>query len=422
MMNEALLVITTLMLAAFFAAMEIAFFASNKLRLQLDRKQGLFSSHIIGIFQARSGQYIATIQLGSNFAVVIYGIIMARWMEPVLGKFLHTEFSILAVQTLITTLIVLTVAEFLPKALVRINPNLALRFMSIPLFLVFIIFYPVSWFIHRLSNLILKSILRTETVNQYDNMVFGKVDLNHLIIESQDRSGESNNEEKDEIKLFQNALDFSNVRVRDCMIPRTEIAAINLDNTVEELRQQFIECGFSKILVYKDNIDNMVGYVTSKELFRNPPTIISMMIEISYIPETMQANKLLKKFIQEHKSVAVVVDEFGGISGMLTIEDIMEEIFGEIDDEHDVDEFIEKTPEEGQYIFSGRLELDYLNEKYNLGLPESEEYDTLAGYIIYQYQSIPKLNDKIIVGQYEFRILKVSRTRIDLVQLKSLQH
>ena len=410
------------MLAAFFAAMEIAFFSSNKLRLQLDRKQGLFSSHIIGIFQARSGQYIATIQLGSNFAVVIYGIIMARWIEPVLGKFLHTEFSILAVQTLITTLIVLTVAEFLPKALVRINPNLALRFMSVPLLLVFIIFYPISWFIHRFSNLILKSILRSESVNQYDNMVFGKVDLNHLIVESQERSGESNSEEKDEIKLFQNALDFSNVKVRDCMIPRTEIVAIKLDSTVEEISQQFIESGFSKILVYKDNIDNTVGYVTSKELFRNPPTVKSMMIEISYIPETMQANKLLKKLIQEHKSVAVVVDEFGGISGMVTIEDIMEEIFGEIEDEHDVDEFIEKHPEVGQYIFSGRLELDYLNEKYNLELPESEEYDTLAGYIIYQYQSIPKLNDKIIVGQYEFRILKVSRTRIDLVQLKSLQH
>ncbi len=191
MINEALLVITTLVLAAFFAAMEIAFFASNKLRLQLDRKQGLFSSHIIAIFQARSGQYIATIQLGSNFAVVIYGIIMARWIEPVLARFLHTEFSILAVQTIITTLIVLTVAEFLPKALVRINPNLALRFMSIPLFLVFIIFYPVSWFVHRFSNLILKSILRSESVNQYDNMVFGKIDLNHLIVESQDISGET---------------------------------------------------------------------------------------------------------------------------------------------------------------------------------------------------------------------------------------
>ncbi len=421
-MSEALLVILTLMLAAFFAATETAFFASNKLRLQLDRKQGLFSSRIIGIFQEKPGQYIATIQLGTNIAMVIYGIIMARWLEPFLGRFFHTEFGILAVQTLITTLIVLTLAEFLPKALVRINPNLALRFMAIPLFPVFIVLYPVSYFIHRLSNLILKSLMRNEPANRYDNMVFGKVDLNHLIVESQEKSRENDHEENSEIRLFQNALDFSNVKVRDCMIPRTEITAINADSSVEELRQMFIETGFSKILVYKDTIDNMIGYVTSKELFRNPPSIKSMMINISYVPETMQANKLLKKFIQEHRSAAVVVDEFGGLSGLITIEDIMEEIFGEIDDEHDVDEFIEKQTEEGLYVFSGRLEIDYLNETYNLGIPESEAYDTLAGFIIFNHQSIPKQNDKVIAGSFEFRILKVSRTRIELVQLKKLEH
>jgi CBS domain containing-hemolysin-like protein len=420
MINQALVVILTLLMAAFFAAMEIAFFASNKLRLELDRKQGLFSSHIIGIFQSRSGQYIATIQLGNNIAIVIYGTIMAQWLRPVIGNLIQSEFGILAIQTLISTMIVLTIAEFLPKALVRINPNLALRFMSVPLFIAFAILYPVSYFIHRLSNLILRSILRVDSVNQYDNMVFGKVDLNHLIIESQDKKGESNSEEKSEIKLFQNALDFSSVKLRDCMRPRTEITAISLGDTVDELRQKFIESGFSKILVYEDIIDNMVGYVTSKELFKNPMSIKSMLIDISYVPETMPANKLLKKFILERKSVAVVVDEFGGISGMVTIEDIMEEIFGEIDDEHDIDEFIEKHPEEGQYIFSGRLEIDYLNEKYAFHLPELEEYDTLAGYIIYHYENIPKLNDKIIIGKFEFRILKVSRTRIDLVQMKTL--
>jgi CBS domain containing-hemolysin-like protein len=420
MMSQALLVVLSLLLAAFFAAMEIAFFASNKLRLELDRKQGLFSSRIIGIFQARSGQYIATIQLGNNIAIVIYGIIMARWMEPVLNNFIHSEFGILTTQTLISTAIVLTFAEFLPKAIVRINPNLALRFMSVPLFLVFALLYPLTHSIHRLSNLILKSILRMDSVNQYDKMVFGKIDLSHLIVESQDKKGDANSEEKDEIKLFQNALDFSSVKVRDCMIPRTEISAIGMGDTVDGLRQKFIESGFSKILVYEDNIDNMVGYVTSKDLFKNPPSIKSMLIEVSYVPETMPANRLLKKFIQEHKSVAVVVDEFGGISGILTIEDIIEEIFGEIDDEHDIDEFIEKHPDEGNYIFSGRLEIDYLNDKYTLQLPESEEYDTLAGYIIYHHESIPQLNDKIIIGHFEFRILKVSRTRIDLVQLKIL--
>jgi len=420
-MSQAFIILFTLLLAAFFAGMEIAFFAANKLRLELDRKQGLFSSGIIGIFQAKSGQYIATIQLGNNIAIVIYGIVMAQWLEPLLGQFIHSEFGILTVQTLISTLIVLTIAEFLPKAIVRINPNFALRFMSVPLFLVFTLLYPVSYIIHRLSNLILKNILRKDSVNQYDKMVFGKIDLNHLIVESQDRSGDSNSEEKDEIKLFQNALDFSNVKVRDCMRPRTEITAIHVGDSIEDLRQKFINSGFSKILVYEENIDNMVGYVTSKDLFNNPQTIKSMLIEISYVPETMSANRLLKKFIQEHKSVAVVVDEFGGISGMLTIEDIIEEIFGEIADEHDIDEFIEKQPDEDNYIFSGRLEIDYLNEKYGLHIPESEEYDTLAGYIIFHHESIPKLNDKIIIGNYEFRILKVSRTRIDLVQLKILR-
>jgi CBS domain containing-hemolysin-like protein len=420
-MNQLPVIISTLLMAAFFAGMEIAFLASNKLRLELDRKQGLFSSKIVGIFQGRSGQYIATIQLGNNIAIVIYGIFMARWLEPFISQFISSEFGVLTIQTLLSTLIILTLAEFLPKALVRINPNLALRLMSVPLLLIFILLYPISFVIQRLSNLILKSIIRVDSVNQYDQMVFGKVDLNHLIDESQDNKGETNSEEKDEIKLFQNALDFSNVKVRDCMIPRTEIVALNTMDSIDEFRQRFIESGFSKILVYDNNIDNMVGYVTSKELFKNPPAIKSMMLDISYVPETMPANKLLKKFIKEHRSIAVVVDEFGGISGMLTIEDIMEEIFGEIDDEHDIDEFVEKNPEKGQFIFSGRLEIDYLNEKYGLNLPESEEYDTLAGYIIFQHQNIPKANDKIITEKYEFRILKVSRTRIDLVQLKTLR-
>jgi CBS domain containing-hemolysin-like protein len=419
-MNQLLFIIFTLSLAAFFAGMEIAFLASNKLRLELDRKQGLFSSKIIGIFRKRSGQYIATIQLGNNIAIVIYGIYMARSLEPVLESFINSEFGVMAIQTLLSTLIVLSLAEFLPKALVRINPNFALRLMSFPLLLFFIILYPVSLVIHRLSNFILKAIIRSDSVNQYDQMVFGKVDLNHLIDESQNGKGEINTEEQDEIKLFQNALDFSNVKIRDCMIPRTEIVSINVRYSVDELRQKFIDSGFSKILVYETNIDNMVGYVTSKDLFKNPRDIKSMMIGISYVPETMSANKLLKKFIQERRSVAVVVDEFGGISGMLTIEDIMEEIFGEIDDEHDVDEFVERNPQKGQYVFSGRLEIDYLNDKYALNLPESDEYDTLAGYIISLHQNIPKVNDKIITEKFEFRILKVSRVRVELVQLKSL--
>ncbi len=420
-MNPVFFIIITLTLAAFFAGMEIAFLASNKLRLELDRKQGLFSSKIISIFQSHSGQYIATIQLGNNIAIVIYGIYMARSLDPVISSFMHSESGVLIIQTLVSTLIVLTLAEFLPKALVRINPNFALRIMSVPLFMAFIFLYPISLIIHRLSNIILKTIIRSDSVNQYDQMVFGKVDLNHLIDESQNSKGEINTEEQDEIKLFQNALDFSNVKIRDCMIPRTEIVAMDIQDTLDDLRQKFIDSGFSKILIYQSNIDNILGYVTSKELFKNPRDLKSIMIDISFVPETMPANKMLKKFIQERRSVAVVVDEFGGISGMLTIEDIMEEIFGEIDDEHDVDEFVERNPQKGQYVFSGRLEIDYLNEAYALDLPESDEYDTLAGYIISIHQNIPKVNDKIITEKYEFRILKVSKVRVDLVQIKSLR-
>jgi CBS domain containing-hemolysin-like protein len=419
-MDQLVIIILSLILAAFFAGMEIAFLASNKLRIELDRKQGLVSSKIIHIFQQRSGQYISTIQLGNNIAIVTYSIFMSRSLEPFFSRFVLSESAIMAIQTLLSTLIVLFLAEFLPKALVRINPNLALRIMSFPLFVIFIVLYPVSVVIHRLSNLILQSIIRSDTVTKYDQMVFGKVDLNHLIDEIQESNREPSKEENDEIKLFQNALDFSNVRIRDCMIPRTEIVSLNIRDSLDHLRHKFVESGFSKIPVYENELDNVVGYVTSKELFKNPKDIRSMLIGISYIPETMAANKVLKKFIQEHRSMAMVVDEFGSISGLITIEDIMEEIFGEIDDEHDVDEFIEKNPEKGQYIFSGRLETDYLNEKYNLDIPESEEYDTLAGFIIFVHQSIPKVNDKIVTDKYEFRILKVSRTRIDLVQLKMI--
>lgn len=420
-MDKIAFILFTLTLAAFFAGMEIAFLASNKLRLELDRKQGLLSSRIIRIFQQHSGQYIATIQLGNNIAIVIYGIFMARSLDPFLARFINSEFGVLLIQTLFSTLIVLFLAEYLPKALVRINPNLALRIMSFPLLLIFVVLYPVSILIHRLSNLILKSIIRTESVNQYDQVVFGKVDLNHLIDESQEIMGEVNTEEKEEIRLFQNALDFSNVKIRDCMIPRTEMVALSIRDDIEALRQKFIQSGFSRLVIYDHDNDNVLGYVTSKDLFKEPKDIRSMLISTSYVPETMAANKLLKKFIQEHRSLAVVVDEFGGISGIITIEDIMEEIFGEIDDEHDVDEFIERNPEKGLFVFSGRLEIDYLNDKYGFEFPESEEYDTLAGYIIFIQQSIPKVNDKIVTDKYEFRILKVSRTRVELVQVKSLQ-
>ncbi|MBN2763488.1 MAG: HlyC/CorC family transporter, partial [Bacteroidales bacterium] len=270
----------------------------------------------------------------------------------------------------------------------------------------------------RLSNLIIKRIRKSGAEERQSMTVFGKVDLDYLISEGQHHDGDQYLDDKTEIKLFQNALDFSSVKLRDCMVPRTEIVALEVNNTIEELKQRFVETGFSKILIYEDSIDNIIGYVTSKDLFKNPSSIKSKLIPLSYVPETMAANKLLHKFIKERKGMAVVVDEFGGISGMITIEDIMEEIFGEIEDEHDTDEFIEKIISENTYTFSGRLEIDYLNEQYPLSIPESEDYDTLAGFIMFHYESIPKLNEILTIEHFEFKILKVSHTRIELVQMK----
>ncbi len=419
-MNYLVIIIVTLLFSAFFSGMEIAFLASNKLRLELSRKQGLFSSRIISIFLANPSQFIATILVGNNIALVIYGLSMAKLLEPGLRHFINSEFSILITQTLISTIIILFTAEFLPKTLVRINPNTVLTFMSVPLIIVFLLMYPVTYLITGFSDFVIKKISKNPATNRFHNIVFDKVDLDHLISESKPEDGQQYLDDENEIRIFQNALDFSNVKLRNCMVPRTEIVAIAVNNTVDKLKELFVETGYSKILVYEDNIDNIIGYVTSKDMFKNPPSIKAKLIPLSYVPETMAANKLLKKFIQERKGVAVVVDEFGGISGMITIEDIMEEIFGEIEDEHDTDEFIEKKLGHDTFLFSGRLEINYLNEQYHLNIPKSDEYDTLAGFIMYHYENIPKPNEIIIIKQFEFKAIKVSRTRIELVQLKIL--
>ena len=421
-MNYLVIIIITICFSAFFAGMEIAFLASNKLRLELNKKQGLYSSRFISVFLANPSQYIATMQVGNNIAIVIYGLAMANMLEPVLRFFTNTELTILIIQTLISTFIILITAEFLPKTLVRINPNLVLNLLAFPMMLIYFLLYPITFFITRISDFIIKSFSKTSDGSRPHKSVFDKVDLDHLINESQQDNGEQYLDDDTEIKLFQNALDFSNVKLRDCMVPRIEIVAIDINNTVDALKQRFIETGFSKILIYENNIDNIIGYVTSKDLFKNPHTIKSKLIPLSYVPETMAANKLLQKFIQERKGVAVVVDEFGGISGMLTIEDIMEEIFGEIEDEHDTDDFVERRLSDNTYIFSGRLEIEYLNEQYQLFITESEEYDTLAGFIVFHHENIPKLNETLIVGHFEFKILKVSRTRIELVQMKILEN
>lgn len=421
-MSNFTIIIITILFSAFFSGMEIAFIASNKLRIELDKKQGLFYTRIISVFAHRPGQYITTMLIGNNIALVVYGLIMAKILEPVILTYTSSASVILAIQTIISTLVILITAEFLPKTLVRINPNLVLKYMSSPIILFYIIFYPLTRSIIWLINIILGSVLNIKQSDMYyKKKIFGKVDLDHLIIESQEEKYQKISAEND-IKLFQNALEFSNVKLRDCMIPRAEIVALELNTSIDELKQKFIETGFSKILIYEESIDNITGYFTSKELFKNPTNIKSKLINLSYVPETMAANKLLRILIQEHKSIAAVVDEFGGISGMVTIEDIIEEIFGEIEDEHDMIELVEKQLSNNEYIFSGRLEIDYINDNYDLKIKESEEYDTLAGFIFYHHKSIPKMNERFTIDNLEFKILKASNTKINVVYLQLINN
>jgi CBS domain containing-hemolysin-like protein len=358
--------------------------------------------------------------VGNNIALVIYGLFMAKVLEPYIQNVIGSEIGILLIQTILSTLIILVTAEFLPKTFVRINPNLVLNVLAIPVFIFYILFFPIVYLIVILVNASLKKLVGTNGFNVNKNAVFGKTDLFHLISEGSEEAKDENSD-MDELKIFQNALEFSNVKVRDCMIPRTEIVAMEINSDIEDLKQKFIETGFSKILIYDESFDNFVGYITSKELFRNPKSIGNQIIDITFVPETMAANTLLQKLINEHTSMTLVVDEFGGISGLVTIEDIIEEIFGEIEDEHDSTELVEKQMSNSEFIFSARLEIDYINEKYKLGIQESEEYDTIAGLIFYHHESIPKMHERITIESLEFKILKVSKTRIELVQLKMLQ-
>lgn len=396
--------------------MEIAFVSANRLRLELDRKQGHISSGLISILTGNPNQYIATMLVGNNIALVVYGIEMAKLLTPTFNSYIESPSTILLLQTLLSTIIILITAEFLPKSIFRLHANTLLNFFALPVFFFYLVFYPISKFSTGLSYGIIRVLLRIRIKRDKTKPIFGKVDLDHLIGQSTATVDEDGRHEQ-ELKIFQNALDFSEVRIRDCMIPRTDIEALSIDDTVEDLKQRFVETKYSRIPIFKDSIDNIVGYINSKELFRNPQSIKSRLISIDFVPETIRANKVLAMFIKEHKSIAIVVDEFGGTAGLVTIEDIIEEIIGEIDDEHDRNEFVEKKISENEFILSGRLEIKHLNEVYNLNIPESDEYETIAGFILYQYQNIPKPNDVIILNDFTVRIIRMGETRIDLIQL-----
>jgi CBS domain containing-hemolysin-like protein len=417
-MSGILIIFLAIILSAFFSGMEIAFVASNKLRIELDRKQGVFGSEIIKLFTDNPGQYIATMLIGNNISLVIYGLVFTNLLGPVLKPVIDSDILILIINTFLSTAIILFVAEFFPKTIFVISPNFFLKFLSIPTLIFFFLFYPVSKLTLAASNLFIKLFFKIKPgEKKQENIIFSKVDLDHFVSLSKQNEEESEANNRD-FRIFQNALDFSNVKLRECMIPRTEIEAVESTSSVEKLKEKFIETRLSRILVYQESIDNIIGYFELKDIFKNPSDIRSMLRKLAIVPETMPANKLLKLFVDEKKNIALVVDEFGGTSGMVTIEDVLEEIVGDIEDEHDTYDLIEKVVSHNEYILSGRIEIDYLNEKYHLSLPEEDDYETLAGMIMFFHGSIPGNNDVIRIGNIVIKVLRATTTRLELVNLK----
>lgn len=415
-MNDLFIIISMLVLSAFFSGMEIAFVAANKLRMELDKSKNTMTSRIINIFTNHPGHYISTMLVGNNIALVVYGIMMAKILEPTIALWVDSELLIMTIQTLFSTLLILFTAEFLPKTLFRLNPNFSLNMLAMPVMFFYVIFYPITVITMMFSKNIISRVLNTDITEEEESHAFGKIDLDHLVQEGQEGQAVLDEDEHN-MKLFRNALDFSNVKLRECFVPRTEIEAMEIGGEIEVLTQRFIETGYSRIMIYKESIDNIIGYVHSSVLFRNPQSIKAALSRVIIVPETMAAHKLLNLFTREQKSVAVVVDEFGGTSGMVTIEDIMEEIFGEIEDEHDNVDLIEEQLSETEFIFSGRIEIDYLNDKYKIGLPSSEDFETLNGFIIFNHGSIPNISEKISIKEFRIQIIEVSNTRIDKVKL-----
>ena len=405
----------SLLFSAFFSGMEIAFLSSNKLRFELDKKRQGLTSSIITIFYNNSEQFIATMLVGNNIALVIYGIEMADLLSPMLRLFISNDFAVNILQTIIATIIVLFTGEFLPKTIFRINPNVWLTIFSPLLWLCYVLLYPIARFSTFLSVKLLQ-LFKVKVVDKGEKQELGKVDLDYWVNDSFEHA-DNQEEVENEVKIFQNALDFSSVKLRDCIVPRTEIVSLNYTCSLEELRNTFIETGFSKIPIYKDNIDNIIGYFHSSDLFKQPADWHDYLRPIAIVPETMAANKLMNMFMQEKRSMALVVDEFGGTAGIVTLEDIMEEIFGEIEDEHDNKEYVAKQVSDNEYVLSGRLEIDQVNSLFDLDLPDSDNYVTVAGFILHHYEQFPKLNDTIRISDWTFKILQAHNNRIDLVKL-----
>lgn len=407
-------ILVTMLLSAYFSGMEIAFVSSNRMLAEVDKGRYGFSQRFISIFYNHPNGFVSTMLVGNNIVLVVYGILIARLFDNTIFRGLAPAFTVPA-DTLLSTFVILFTGEFLPKTLFKSNPNTLLAVFALPAYVFYIMLWPIARLATFLSKMCL-CFLGIRMEQGSDDEGFSKVDLDYLVSSSID-SARSDDEIEDEVKIFQNALDFSDTKVRDCMVPRTEINAIEENAPLEELRQLFIESGNSKIIVYREDIDHIIGYIHSSEMFRNPRRWIDHVRTMPFVPETMVAQKLMKIFMQQKKTLGVVVDEFGGTSGIVALEDIVEEIFGDIEDEHDSDKYIAKRTDDGDYVLSARLEIDKINEMFDLGLPESDDYMTLGGLILHDYQSFPKLNEIVKIGSYDIKILKASMTKIELVKL-----
>lgn len=402
--------------SAFFSGMEIAFVSVDKLRFEMDKKAGVTSA-ILSYFFRNPNDFISTMLVGNNIALVIYGIFMAQIIEGnLLAGVISNHFAVVLIQTIISTLVILVTGEFLPKTLFKINPNLALRVCAMPLFVCYVVLFPVSKLASGLSSVFLY-IFGVRINKEARARAFGKVDLDYFV-QSSIENAESEENLDAEVKIFQNALDFSNIKIRDCIVPRTEVVAVDVSASLDELKSLFVESGISKIIVYDGSIDNVIGYIHSSEMFRNPADWRNNVKDVPIVPETMAAHKLMKLFMQQKKTIAVVVDEFGGTSGIVSLEDLVEEIFGDIEDEHDNTSYVCKQIGENEYVLSARLEIEKVNETFGLDLPESDDYLTVGGLILNSYQNLPKLHEVVTVDRYQFKIIKVTATKIELVRLK----
>tara|TARA_B100000963_G_scaffold72183_2_gene60310 strand:- start:101 stop:1348 length:1248 start_codon:yes stop_codon:yes gene_type:complete len=411
-MSNWTIILVSILLSAFFSGMEIAYISSNKLKLEIDKQSSSHFARVLRRIFRYPLHYITTILIGNNICLVIYAVTMAKILEPLILEWSNSVLIIFFVKILLSTLIILVTAEFLPKVFFRLNSNLLLKTLI----------YPLTFFYYLLKPLVIITLFLSKRVLKLFGLdfveyspVFDKLDLEEYV---KLRRNEVEHRHQDvEVQIFQNALDFSNVKVRECMLPRTEIIAVDFNSSIDDLLKIFIDTKLSKVLVYRQNIDNILGYVHSSEIFKSPKNIKSILLPISHVPGYMMANDMLQLFIKEQKKIAIVIDEFGGTSGMVTIEDLFEEILGEIDDEFDVYKDLEIRINDNNFTFSARLEIDYLNEKYNLKLPSSDEYETLGGLLINMLEDIPEKNKEINVGEYTIVVREVSQTKIQSVSL-----